>query len=103
MANLGNWFGGMFGGGDTNYQEAQAANAISREIGRYLSYNGYMDSDGFYTSHHVTGGFPFDLSSFSPMAVRRILSRVRNSSRSVKVSISYNPINRTINFTIKGR
>lgn len=35
MANSGNWFGGMFGGGDTSYQEAQAADAISREIGRY--------------------------------------------------------------------
>lgn len=103
MANLGNWFGGMFGGGNTNYPEAQAASAISREIGRYLSYNGYMDSDGFYTSHHVTGSFPFDLSSFSSMAIRRILSRVRNSSRSVKVSISYNSVNRTINFTIKSR
>lgn len=102
MANLGNWFGGMFGG-DTSYQEAQAANAISREIGRYLSYNRYMDSDGFYTRNHVTGGFPFDLSSFSPMAVRRILSRVRRGAESIKISISYNPINRTINFTIKGR
>lgn len=102
MENSGNWFGGMFGG-DTSYQEAQAADAIIREIGRYSSRNGYMDSDGFYTSHHVTGGFPFDLSSFSPMAVRRILSRVSNSSRSVEVSISYLPINRTINFTIKGR
>lgn len=101
MANLGNWFGGRFGNSDDNYREAQAAHSISREIANYLGRNRLIDSDGFYVKNKVQGAFPFDLSSFSPMAVRRILSRVRNSSRSVKVSPSYNSSNRVIKFTIK--
>ena len=103
MANLGNWFGCMFGQGDDSYREAQAASAINRKIASYLGRNRLIDSDGFYVSNRVKGAFPFDLSSFSPMAVRRILSRVRRSPMSVKVSPSYNFANRTISFTVKVR
>lgn len=101
MVNLGNWFGGVFGGGDDNYREAQAASAISSEIASYLGRNRLIDSDGFYVSDKVQGEFPFDLSSFSPLAVRRILARVRRSPMSVKISLSYNYTNRIITFTIK--
>lgn len=103
MANLGNWFGGMFGQRNNNYSEAQAASAISKEIGSYLGRNGLMDSDGFYVSDKVQGAFPFDLSSFSPLAVRRILARVSRSPNSVKISLGYNYTNRIITFTIKVR
>lgn len=103
MANLGNWFGGRFGSSDDNYREAQAAHAISKEIANYLGRNGLIDSDGFYVRNKVQGAFPFDLSSFSPMAVKRILARVRKNSMSVKVSPSYSSINHTIKFTIKVR
>lgn len=48
MANLGNWFGGVFGREDDNYREAQAASAISSEIASYLGRNRLIDSDGFY-------------------------------------------------------
>ena len=101
MTNFGNWFGGRFGSSDNDYREAQTAHAISREIANYLGRNRLIDSDGFYVKNKVQGAFPFDLSSFSPMAVRRILYRVRNSFRSVKVSPSYNSSNRVIKFTIK--
>lgn len=101
MANLGNWFGGVFGREDDKYREAQAASAISNKIGIYLSRNGLVDSDGFYIKDKVQGAFPFDLSSFSPLAVKRILARVRRSPMSVRVSPSYNYANRTISFTIK--
>ena len=103
MANFGNWFGGRFGNSDDNYREAQTAHAISREIANYLGRNGLIDSDGFYIRNKVQGAFPFDLSSFSPMAVKRVLARVRKNSMSVKVSPSYSSVNRTIKFTIKVR
>ena len=101
MANLGNWFGGMFGHRDNKYREAQAASVISREIGSYLGRNRLIDSDGFYVSDKVQGAFPFDLSSFSPLAIRRILARVRRSPMSVKISLGYNYTNHIITFTIK--
>lgn len=103
MANFGNWFGGRFGNSDNDYREAQAAHAISKEIANYLGRNGLIDSDGFYVRNKVQGAFPFDLSSFSPMAVKRILARVRKNSMSVKVSPSYSSVNHTIKFTIKVR
>lgn len=103
MANFGNWFGGRFGNSDNDYREAQAAHTISREIANYLGRNRLMDSDGFYVRNKVQGAFPFDLSSFSPLAVKRILSRVRRGTESVKVSPSYNSANRTIKFTVKVR
>lgn len=103
MANLGNWFGGVFGREDDKYREAQAASAISNEIGRYLGRNRLVDLDGFYIKDKVQGAFPFDLSSFSPLAIRRILSRVRRSPMSVKISLGYNYTNRIITFTIKVR
>lgn len=103
MTNFGNWFGGRFGSSDDNYREAQAAHAISREIANYLGRNRLIDSYGFYVRNKVQGAFPFDLSSFSPMAVKRILSRVRRNTKSVKVSPSYNSFNRVIKFTIKVR
>ena len=103
MANFGNWFGGRFGSSDNDYREAQAAHAISREIANYLGRNRLIDSDGFYVRNKVQGAFPFDLSSFSPMAVKRILSRVRRNTESVKVSPSYSSSNRVIKFTIKVR
>lgn len=103
MANLGNLFGGAFGRGDNNYREAQAASAISKEIASYLGRNKLIDSDGFYVSDKVQGAFPFDLSSFSPLAIRRILSRVRRSPMSVKISLGYNYTNRIITFAIKVR
>lgn len=103
MANFGNWFGGRFGSSDNDYREAQAAHAISREIANYLGRNRLIDSDGFYVRNKVQGAFPFDLSSFSPMAVKRILSRVRRNTKSVKVSPSYNSFNHVIKFTIKVR
>lgn len=101
MANLGNWFGGVFGREDDKYRESQAAYAISNEIGRYLGRNRLVDSDGFYIKDKVQGAFPFDLSSFSPLAVKRILARVRRSPMSVRMSPRYNYANRTIYFTIK--
>lgn len=103
MANFGNWFGGRFGSSDNDYREAQAAHAISKEIANYLGRNRLIDSDGFYVKNKVQGAFPFNLSSFSPMAVKRILSRVRRNTNSVKVSPSYNSSNRVIKFTIKVR
>jgi hypothetical protein len=103
MANFGNWFGGRFGSSDNDYREAQAAHAISREIANYLGRNRLIDSDGFYVRNKVQGAFPFDLSSFSPMAVKRILSRVRKVTKSVRVSPSYSSSNRVIKFTIKVR
>lgn len=103
MANFGNWFGGRFENSDDNYREAQAAHAISREIANYLGRNRLIDSVGFYVRNKVQGAFPFDLSSFSPMAVKRILSRVRRNTESVKVSPSYSSFNRVIKFTIKVR
>lgn len=103
MANFGNWFGGRFGNSDDSYREAQAAHAISKEIANYLGRNGLIDSDGFYVRNKVQGAFPFDLSSFSPIAVKIILSRVRMNTESVKVSPSYNSFNRVIKFTIKVR
>ena len=103
MVNLGNWFGGVFSQEDDRYREAQAASAISKEIGRYLGRNRLVDSDGFYIKDQVQGAFPFDLSSFSPLAVKRILAIVRRSPMSVRVSPSYNYANRTISFTIKVR
>ena len=103
MANFGNWFGGRFGSSDNDYREAQAAHAISKEIANYLGRNRLIDSDGFYVRNKVRGAFPFDLSSFSPMAVKRILFRVRRNTKSVKVSPSYNSSNRVIKFTIKVR
>ena len=103
MANFGNWFGSRFGNSDNDYREAQAAHAISREIANYLGCNRLIDSDGFYVRNKVQGAFPFDLSSFSPMAVKRILSRVRRNTESVKVSPSYNSSNCVIKFIIKVR
>ena len=103
MANFGNWFGGRFGSSDDDYRKAQAAHAISKEIANYLGRNRLIDSDGFYVKNKVQGAFPFNLSSFSPMAVKRILSRVRRNTKSVKVSPSYNSSNRVIKFTIKVR
>ena len=103
MANFGDWFGGRFGSSDNDYREAQAAHAISKEIANYLGRNRLIDSDGFYVKNKVQGAFPFDLSSFSPMAVKRILSRVRRNTESVKVSPSYSSSNRVIKFTIKVR
>lgn len=103
MANFGNWFGGRFGSSDNDYREAQAAHAISKEIANYLGRNRLIDSDGFYVKNKVQGAFPFNLGSFSPMAVKRILSRVRRNTKSVKVSPSYNSSNRVIKFTIKVR
>jgi len=103
MANFGNWFGGRFGSSDNDYREAQTAHAISREIASYLGRNKLIDSDGFYVKNKVQGAFPFDLSSFSPMAVKRILSKVRRNTESVRVSLSYNSSNRVIKFTIKVR
>jgi hypothetical protein len=103
MVNLGNWFGGVFGGGDDNYREAQAASAISSEIGSYLGRNRLIDSDGFYVSDKVQGEFPFDLSSFNALAIRRIMSTVRRNINAVKISPSYNSAKRTVKFTIKLR
>lgn len=89
MANLGNLFGDAFGRGDNNYREAQAASAISKEIASYLGRNKLIDSDGFYVSDKVQGAFPFDLSSFSPLAIRRILWLVLRSPISTRVSSKY--------------
>ena len=103
MAKLKNWFGGMFGNKEDRYREAQTANTISREINRYLVYHGLVDSDGFYYSDTVSGKFSFDLSSFSPMAVERVFSRVRNVPESTKVYLVYNPSEKSILFTLKFR
>ena len=64
MPNFGNFFGG-------DSSEYSAVSAISKEIGRYPEYHGLIDSDGFYVSCKVQGEFPFDLSSFNALAVRR--------------------------------
>lgn len=103
MAKLKNWFGGMFGNKEDRYREAQTANAISREINRYLVYNGLVDSDGYCYGDTVSGKFIFDLSSFSSMAVERIISRVRNVPESTKVYLVYNPSEKSISFTLKFR
>lgn len=103
MAKLKNWFGGIFGNKEDRYREAQAANAISREINRYLMVNGLVDSDGYYYGDTVSGKFSFDLSSFSPFAVERIVSRVRNVPESTKVYLNYNPSEKAILFTLKFR
>ena len=45
MPNFGNFFGG----------DSREYSAISKEIGRYLGYQGLIDSDGFYVSSKVQG------------------------------------------------
>ena len=103
MAKLKNWFGGIFGDKEDRYREAQSANAISKEINRYLMFHGLVDSDGFYYSDTVSGAFDFDLSSFSPFAVRRILNRISNAPINTRVSLVYNPSEKAILFTLKFR
>lgn len=72
MPNFGNFFGG-------DSREYSAAGAISKDIGRYLGYHGLIDSEGFYVISKVRGEFPFDLSSFNALAVRRIMSTERRN------------------------
>lgn len=94
IPNFENFFG-------RDSREYSAASAISKDIGRYLGYHGLIASYGFYVSSKVQGGFPFDLSSFNVLAVRRIMSMVCRNVTGVKVSPSYNSAKRTIKFTIK--
>lgn len=86
---------------DTNqklneYQENCAVSEILRCINRYL-----VDSNGFYLQDEVRGEFPCDLSSFSVITIRRILSNVGQKVKHGKVTLNYSYTKRTISFTIK--
>lgn len=48
MPNFENFFG-------RDSREYSSISAISKEIGRYLEYQGLIDSDGFYVSSKVQG------------------------------------------------
>lgn len=64
--------------------------------------NGYLaDSNGFYLQDKVHGEFPCDLSSFSVITIRRILSNVGQKVRHGRITLNYNYSKRTISFTIK--
>ena len=86
---------------DTNQKldECRENCAVS-EILRCI--NGYLvDSNGFYLQDKVNGEFPCDLSSFSVITIRRILSNVSQKVKHGKVTLIYNYSKRTISFTIK--
>lgn len=61
---------------DTNQKLNECReNCVVSEILRCI--NGYLvDSNGFYLQDKVHGEFPCDLSSFSVITIRRILSNV---------------------------
>lgn len=86
---------------DTNQKlnecrENCAVSEILRCIDRYL-----VDSNGFYSQEKVHGEFPCDLSSFSVITIRRILSNVGQKVRQGKITLNYSYTKRTISFTIK--
>lgn len=91
---------------DTNQKlnkcrENCAVSEILRCINRYLGNLHLVDSNGFYLQDKVHGEFPCDLSSFSVITIRRILSAVGQKVRQGKVTLNYNYSKRTISFTIK--
>ena len=86
---------------DTNQKlnecrENCAVSEILRCINRYL-----VDSNGFYLQDKVRGEFPCDLSSFSVITIRRILSNVGQKVKYGKVTLNYSYTKRTISSTIK--
>lgn len=91
---------------DTNqklieYRENCAVSEILRCIDRYLGKLQLVDSNGFYLQDKVHGEFPCDLSSFSVITIRRILSNVGQKVRQGKITLNYNHSKRTLSFTIK--
>lgn len=101
MAKIGSWFGGMLG--KNTALETQAVRGINFEINSYLCRNRIVDSDGFYMSDVVNGQIPYDLSGFNQLAVRRIMDRVSQNFRYMRVSASYDYSRRTVFFTIRFR
>lgn len=86
---------------DTNQKlnecrENCAVSEILRCIDRYL-----VGSNGFYLQDKVCGEFPCDLSSFSVITIRRILSNVGQKVKHGKVTLNYSYSKRTMSFTIK--
>ena len=91
---------------DTNqklveYREYCAESEILQCINRYLGKLQLVDSKGVYLKDTVHGEFPCDLSSFSVIAIRRILSKVGQKVRHSKVTLDYSHSKRTMSFTIK--
>lgn len=91
---------------DTNqklieYREYCAECEILQCIDRYLGKLQLVDSNGFYLQDKVHGEFPCDLSSFSVIMIRRILSNVGQKVRQGKVTLNYNYIKRTVSFSLK--
>ena len=91
---------------DTNqklieYREYCAESEILQCIKRYLGKLYLVDSNGVYLKDKVHGEFPCDLSSFSVIMIRRILSNVGHKVRQGEVTLNYNYSKRTISFTVK--
>ena len=91
---------------DTNqklneYRENCAVSEILRCINGYLGNLQLVDSKGLYLQDKVHGEFPCDLSSFSVITIRRILSNVGQKVRHGRITLNYNYSKRTISFTIK--
>lgn len=91
---------------DTNqklieYREYCAESEILQCINRYLGKLQLVDANGVYLQEKVHGEFPCDLSSFSVIAIRRILSKVGQKVRHGKVTLNYSYSKRTMSFTIK--
>ena len=70
-------------------------------INRYLRKLQLVDANGLYLQDEVHGEFPCDLSSFSVITIRRILSKVGQKVRHGKATLNYSHNKRTISFTIK--
>lgn len=83
------------------YREYCATGEIFQGIDRYLGRLQLVDSNGFYVQDKVHGEFPCDLSPFSVIEVRRILSTVGQKVRYGKITLNYSYTKRTISFTIK--
>ena len=91
---------------DTNQKlnecrENCAVSEILRCINGYLGNLQLVDSKGLYLQDKVHGEFPCDLSSFSIITIRRILSNVGQKVRHGKVTLNYSYSKRTMSFTIK--
>ena len=78
-----------------------AVSEILRCINRYLGNLHLVDSNGLYLQDKVHGEFPCDLSSFSVITIKRILSAVGQKVRQGKVTLNYNYGKRTVSFTIE--
>lgn len=91
---------------DTNqklveYREYCAEGEILHCINGYLRKLQLVDDNGLYLQDEVHGEFPCDLSSFSVITIRRILSNVGQKVRHGKVTLNYSYSKRTVSFTIK--